>query len=268
MATGQQRWEIDKNDSINCAAISPDGRSIAFGGWNAIVWLVDLPTGKVLRNYFGHRDVISSLAFAPDGKTLVSGSWDTTALIWDTADLLRNRLTPGKLDAERLAELWSTLMGDHAGKAHQAIWTMIAGADQTVPFLRKRLEKIPSVITPQFAKLLADLDSSAFKTREKAAADLAGMGQNAEPAVRQALNMKLPLEVRQRLDRLLKKIAGPVPPLAAEQVRVLRALEVLEQIGTPQAQQALQIVAEHGPETVLREPAQAAMKRLKKRGRN
>jgi len=267
-ATGKERWRFQARDRIKCIAYSPDGRTLAAGGDDAIVWLVDIASGKVLVNRPGHRGKISALAFAPNGKTLVSGSHETTALIWDTADLLRNRLTPAELDAERLAKLWSTLAGDHADKAHQAIWTMIAGAEQTVPFLRKRLEKIPPVITPQIAKLLADLESGDFKTREKAAADLAGLGQTAEAALRQALTMKLPLEVRLRLNRLLEKIAGPVPPLTVEQFRVLRALEVLEQIGTPQARQVLQIVAEHGPEMVLRQPAQAAVERLKKRGRN
>ncbi len=263
--TGKERWHFKANDRIKCLAFSPDGRTIALGGDDAIVWLVDVVTGKEVGKRPGHRGRISALAFAADGKTLVSGSWDTTALIWDTSDLARNRLQAVKLEPKRLEVFWTILAGDEAAKAHHAIWTMISAAEQAVPFLRKRLEKIPPVITPQITKLLADLDSRDFKTREKAATELAGMGKNAEPVLRQALTMKLPLEVRLRLDRLLKKIAGPVAPLTAEQVRVLRALEVLEQSATPQARQVLHIVAKQAPETILRQHAQAALERLEKR---
>src|SRR5207244_1048401 len=105
---------------------------------------------------------------------LVSGSWDTTALVWDTADLTRNRLKAVKLTEKHWQQLWTTLAGDDPAKAHQAIWTMIAGPKQAVPFLRTRLEKVPSVITPKLDKLIADLDSRDFNVREKAATDLVG----------------------------------------------------------------------------------------------
>jgi WD40 repeat protein len=262
--TGSKRWRFQARQDILSLAFSPDGRTIALGGDDAIVWFVDVATGKVIFHRPGHRAKISALAFAPDGKTLVSGSWDTTALIWDTADLTRNRLKAVKVTPKHLEELWSTLARDDAAKAHQALWTMIAGAEKTVPFLRKRLEKIPSVITPELAKLFADLDSRDFKTREKAAAELTNMGKKAEPAMRQTLTMKIPLEVQIRLDRLLKKIAGPFPPLTSEQIRVVRALEVLEQIGSPQASQVVQMVADHAPETILREHARAALERMKR----
>jgi len=267
-ATGKERWRFQGRDRVKCLAFSPDGRMLAFGGDDAIVWLMDVASGKELAQRAGHRGKISAIAFAPDGKTLVSGSYDTTALVWDTTNLNRNRITPVKVDAKRLEELWAILREDNAEKAHQAIWAMIAAPEQSVAFLRQKLEKISSVITPALAKLLEDLGSRDFNVREKAAAVLAGMGKKAEPALRQALTMKLALEVSRRIDRLLQKIASPAPPLTPDQIRVLRALEVLEHIGTPKARQVLELVADRGPETVLREAAQAAVERLEKRAGN
>ncbi|PTQ78557.1 WD40 repeat protein [Nitrosomonas oligotropha] len=75
---------------IYAAALSPDDRWLALGGWfiredNSYIRLIDLLSGQVVRLLKGHRNVIQSLAFSADSRRLVSGSADTTARIWDVA---------------------------------------------------------------------------------------------------------------------------------------------------------------------------------------
>ena len=49
------------------------------------VRIVDLETGKQLRQLDGHVFGVTSVAWSPDGKTLLSGSYDNTARLWDVA---------------------------------------------------------------------------------------------------------------------------------------------------------------------------------------
>jgi RNA polymerase sigma factor (sigma-70 family) len=69
-------------------AFSPDGKTLASGGNHLvpddrIVYLWDITTGKLLRQFLGHGHSILHLAFSPDGKTLVSASRDQTIRFWN-----------------------------------------------------------------------------------------------------------------------------------------------------------------------------------------
>ncbi|MHC4539925.1 MAG: protein kinase domain-containing protein [Planctomycetota bacterium] len=70
---------------IRCAAISPDGRLIASGGWDPPIRIWDLATGTELKLLRGHVDEVCSVAFSPDGKRIVSGSGDKTIRVWNVA---------------------------------------------------------------------------------------------------------------------------------------------------------------------------------------
>jgi hypothetical protein len=110
-----------------------------------------------------------------------------------------------------------------------------------VPFLKKQLRATDGVEVARLAQLVADLDSNAFTVRQRATRELQRLGELAEPALRQALEKQPALEVRQRVERLLDRLdTGPLPP---EQLRALRAIEVLERIGTAEAQHLLEMLA-------------------------
>jgi RNA polymerase sigma factor (sigma-70 family) len=63
---------------------SPDAKTIAVVDKDSFS-LIDAGTGKELRRFLGHGDVVTALAFTPDGKTLASGSKDKSAGLWDIA---------------------------------------------------------------------------------------------------------------------------------------------------------------------------------------
>lgn len=70
-------------DTFLAAATSKDGKLVAVGGADKIIRLVDLDSGKEIRELTQHADWVMGLAFSPDGKHLASASRDGTARIYD-----------------------------------------------------------------------------------------------------------------------------------------------------------------------------------------
>ncbi|MCI0460808.1 MAG: hypothetical protein L0Z62_27995 [Gemmataceae bacterium] len=167
------------------------------------------------------------------------------------------------LSPERLKALWEDLAGKDAAKAYKAIWAMVDDPKQSVPFLKERLKAVPTPDAKRLQKLVGDLDHPRFPEREKAMVELEKLGALARPALEGVLAAKPSLEVRRRVEKLLEKITGFT--LSPEELRVWRALEVLEHVGNPAARQVLQTLAEGAPGSWQSEEARAALERLKRR---
>ncbi|MHB8628813.1 MAG: WD40 repeat domain-containing protein [Aggregatilineales bacterium] len=66
-------------------AFSPDGKTIASGGYDDNVNLWDTTSGQPVGILKGHQESVRSVAFSKDGKVLASGSDDKTIRLWDPA---------------------------------------------------------------------------------------------------------------------------------------------------------------------------------------
>jgi RNA polymerase sigma factor (sigma-70 family) len=245
---------------LEALTFSADGRLLASSDGHAIhVW--EAASGAKVRSFHGHRAELTSLGFDRRGRRLVSAGFDSTVLVWDlTARLRDGKLPRRELSAANLEARWRDLADRDAARAYRAVWELAAAEDLTVHFLKQRLGAVPRPDPRQIARLISDLSSERFPVRQAAEAELKKLDVLAERALRQALRSDPPLELRRRLEQLLRGINDPVPP--AETLRGLRALAVLEQIASPQAHELVGTLARGAPAAHVTREARATLGRL------
>jgi hypothetical protein len=129
----------------------------------------------------------------------------------------------------------------------------------TVALLKAHLKPTPAPTDADLDRLLTRLAASAFADREAAARDLDALGGLAVAKVRAKLPSVTSAEVRQRLDEFLKRHDRPGRTTGAR-LREIRAVELLEVIGTPEARAVLTEQARG--DTPLAKDASAAGRRF------
>lgn len=76
-------WSIDHQPfSVVC---SPDGRTIASGGWDGTIRFWDFGSGEHLGVIKEHSGPITCVDYSPDGQRIVCGSDDHTVRVWEVA---------------------------------------------------------------------------------------------------------------------------------------------------------------------------------------
>jgi RNA polymerase sigma factor (sigma-70 family) len=237
-------------------AFSPDGRTVAWGSWQ-VAQLWEVATGKERLSFPAHRGEVMSVAFLPDGRRLATGSPDTTALVWDLPACALGG--PAKVTPADIEGLWTDLHGEDGHKSYRALWALASAPKEAMPLLRKQLKPAAPADRDRLAGLVKGLDADSFEEREKATEDLAKLGAAAEPALRKALEGTPTAEVKQRVELLLEKLrtAAATP----EHTRESRALELLEQVRTPEATALLKELAGGDADAWLTQEAKAALKR-------
>ncbi len=113
-------------------------------------------------------------------------------------------------------------------------------------------------------RLLADLDSDQFTTRDKAAKELTKLGEPIEPFLRKALEGQPSEEVRRQIKAILEK---PRPVPSGETLRTLRAIQVLERIGMPEAREILKKLAAGAAGARETREAQESLERLARKAK-
>jgi hypothetical protein len=127
-----------------------------------------------------------------------------------------------------------------------------------VALLRERLAPAPRPDAKRIDRLIAELDSDDFQTRQQAMAELEKLGESAAAALRRVAANSPSLEVRRRAEQLLARLMAWGP----ERLRVLRAVEALEHAGGPDARRLLKFLAGGAPEAWLRVEAEESLARL------
>jgi WD40 repeat protein len=252
---------IDVGDNaIDVLCFSPDCKTLASAGGDDAtkVRCWEVATGVLRDEFTGHRAAVECLVFSHDGRRLISGSCDSTCLIWDvTGRSSPDGLAAGKVSADEWETFWAKLAGGDAHAAHDAVWALVA-ADGTGAKMVARLQAIRTLDKNEIAAMVANLDSESFEVRNRAAKELRRGIEMAAPVLRRALEDGPSLEVQDRIKQLLQGIEE-LPP---EHLQLWRATEVLEQIGTPEARKALQILADGFVGSRITREAKAALNRL------
>jgi WD40 repeat protein len=74
-----------RSSPVECVAVAPDGKAVAWGGSDPDVHLYDLAEGRERTRFPGHTAAVRAVAFTPDGRRLVSASLDGIVRVWDMA---------------------------------------------------------------------------------------------------------------------------------------------------------------------------------------
>jgi hypothetical protein len=260
VATGKKRRQVPHAGGSKSIAFLNDGRTLITAGNDHMIRFWSLLDGKELDPLEGHKATINAVAASPDGKTLVSASADNTARVWS----LDGRIAQGKpamLPDRLLESSWLALSRDEGCPAYDAVGSLVSAPEQTLKFMSERLRPAAAPDVQRISALIADTGHARFAVREKATGELEQLGAEAESHLVKAVSQSTSMESRRRAERLLEKlhIGGP----SGDALRGLRAVEVLERIGTPDARALMQTLANGSPDAKLTVEAQTALKRMK-----
>jgi WD40 repeat protein len=249
--------------SPSAMAFSPDGRMLAVGIYDGSITLVEFATAGFRLRFGGHLGKINELAFSPDGRLLATASEDGTILLWDLNRLSQPKSAPASLSARQRKALWEDLGSKDAGAAYRAIVLLGRDGGKASAFLLQQLRTLWQHDPQHVRGLVAALGDRTYAVRHKASVELAHLEDAVAPALHEALQRKPALELRHRLEQLLHKLNSENP--SPRRLQVLRAMEILERLATPEAQQWLEQVARAAPETRLARAARLALERLQTR---
>jgi hypothetical protein len=269
-ATGKEVLRLETG-AIGYLDFSADGRYLTTAD-NAAIRIWDVATGRQLFRRPWPKEVFqkdtawhTAIAFAlvPSNAAMVTGELDGTLLVWDLAtQTWRTPAATKELGREQLDRFWSDLGGEDAAQAYRAGGALAAAPGSSPAFLKEVLQPAAPVDEQRIEALIADLDGNQFGRREAAKKELTRLRDEVEPILQRTLSQSPTLETRRRIEAIL---SAPAPAPTAEVLRGVRAVSVLEQIGTAAAQDLLRKVAAGAAGARLTREAQAALDRLARR---
>jgi WD40 repeat protein len=270
VATGRELRECGEGSSIHWhgtrtvagLAFSPDGKALASAENDGRVIAYEAATGKPREELVGHQGPVRALAYSADGRLLASSGYEHSALIWDMTLGSRNAIRHGGSPPDGETDrCWKALASLDAVEAYRAMSDLAGINDRAVSFLADRISAADASASTRIPQLLEDLDNDSFMTREQAVAALEKLGPAAAPALQQALAGSPSLESRRRMEALLEKVQ--IRPLFADDLRYLRALEILEHLRSPASKRLLEAWSHGAPEARLTREAKASLTRIR-----
>ncbi len=250
----------ETSEQVSALTFSADGKRLAGGFLSGHVTVWDVTTGDTLAPFAGHDGEVGCLCFSADGKRLVTSSRDGTALVWDVPE---KPLAPGPAEAvvTGFDEAFRLLGATDAGQAQRGLDYLYRRPAEAAKQIADRVPAPVATPAATLAKHLADLENDDFPTREAATKALAEAGGEAGALLRATVEKTTNAEVRKLANELLGKLEAPAAKPA--DLRALRAIEVLEGLGTPDARALLEKWASGPAGHRVTAEAAAALARVK-----
>ncbi|HEX3148526.1 MAG TPA: hypothetical protein VHR66_10610 [Gemmataceae bacterium] len=231
---------------VRALAFSPDGRMLAVvsAGPDPVVRVWAINTGSELITFNGHRGDLNSVAFAPDGRTLATGGSDQVVYLW------RAPAPPADGKSISAADAWDTLDALEAVDAHRATGALLEDPKTAVEAIGTGFRNMVGE-RAKIKRWIAELDHDEFRVRETARRGLIKAGLRAAAALNDPDRKKLQAEGEQRVRVILEAMEAqglriPESGLYGEDLRSVRAVRALEQIGGKDAREVL-VEAARGP---------------------
>lgn len=244
-------------------AFSADGKRLAIGMDDGRVTVWDVTAGEVLAPFAGHDAFVTGLAFSADGKRLASTANDGTALVWAVPDKAVSA-GPAETAVNGFVEAFTLLGSTDAAQAQRGLDYIYRHPAEGAKQAGQRVPVPAPTPAATVARHIDDLASEDFKTREGAKAALAALTGEAGPALKVAAEKSASAEVRKTASELLNKIDAPATK--PDDLRILRAVEAMENLRTADGRAQLDKWAAGPPGHRLTVEATAALARLKATG--
>lgn len=218
-------------DQVQSLAFSRDSRWLASSGsdQSAVVW--DMVTRQSLGEFVGHTGHVNAVAFSPLDYALATGASgvrDTSVIAFELGSVLFPQTERKPLSFD---EIWNGLAASTADTSLCATSQLIQRSAEFMPQLQQLVTtETLSASNDNVTKLVQQLNSPNFRSREIASEHLMTLREQAEPQMRQSLNQTLPVESRYRIQRILgDQPARPRVSIgdARRWNRVIFALEVI-----------------------------------------
>jgi hypothetical protein len=239
---------------LRCLAWSLDGRVLLGAGDEGTVVAWDGLDGAELFRFPAHEAGVTCLAFSPNERLFATGSRDGTVLVWR----LVGCVPPAgleKLSRRDFPFALAQLDRVDSFGAFRHIQVLAADPETSVLLLR---EQLPPPLDPkQVDRWLSDLDADEFDRREKASAELAKLGRRIHSLLVRRLEDRPSAEVRHRIKDLLDQLGDG----SQEDRGWSRRVQLLGQIGTPEAREVLRLLAEEFRVPAVADEAKAALRR-------
>jgi hypothetical protein len=160
---------------------------------------------------------------------------------------------------KRTRALWVELASADAARAYRASHALASSPTQALRLFNKELCPARGP-PPGLADLLVrGLASDEYEARQRSEAGLKQLGEYAAASLRRA-TLNPDLEVRLRAERLLALHFSPLRD--PKRLREVRAVEVLERIGTREARELLESLASGHPDARLTREALSSLTRM------
>lgn len=252
-------WQFGQKSvpmGTDSVVFSPDGKTVAAACQDETIRMWEVATGKL--RHEAEAEMVDFIAFSFDGRCLASSHSQSIKYIylWDWHNL--GLPSSHRLTEEEAERFWRDLSAPDAAAAYRAVAALAESPQQALGLL-KRLRPVEPITSADIDKLIKELNDDGFATRERASHKLAELGAMVEMQLRKALAQNKSPEVRRRARDLLLRLGREVP---SEQLRFLRAVELLEYLGTPEAREILQKLSRGGAGRIETEDAKAALRRL------